>query len=71
MSALSNPITHSDLVHARSLAEQGKLSDMYDYLAARGDRYSILAKGVVEGDTLSGRLHWSSWSRRLNRRVER
>ncbi|MBJ7538893.1 S8 family serine peptidase, partial [Marinomonas transparens] len=48
-------ITTDDLAHAQSLLENGQLSEMYDYLASKGDRYSTLAKGVVEGNTVSGK----------------
>jgi len=51
---LHTPITPADLAQARELLAQGRLSQMYDVLAAHGDRYSTLAKGVVEGNTLSG-----------------
>ena len=54
MALLSSPLTQNDLAHARDLANQGKLSEMYDFLASHGDRYAVLAKGVVEGNTLYG-----------------
>ncbi|MGD9499036.1 MAG: hypothetical protein AB7V33_00910 [Halothiobacillus sp.] len=53
--ALQQPITQSDIDYAHILYQQGKLGEMYDFLASHGDRYSILAKGVVTEDTLSGR----------------
>lgn len=53
--ALQQPITQSDIDYAHTLYQQGRLGEMYDFLASHGDRYSILAKGVVTEDTLSGR----------------
>ncbi|WP_019567484.1 hypothetical protein [Thioalkalivibrio sp. ALMg13-2] len=53
---IHTPITQDDLDYARSLQAEGRLADMYDYLATFGDRYSILARGVVEGDTMSGQV---------------
>ena len=46
-------ITQDDLKHAQELRNNGQLSEMYDYLASKGDRYAVLAKGVVEGNTVS------------------
>ena len=47
-------ITQDDLKHAQELRNNGQLSEMYDYLASKGDRYAVLAKGVVEGNTVLG-----------------
>ena len=48
-------ITTNDLTHAQGLLNNGQLSAMYDFLASKGDRYAVLAKGVVEGNTVSGK----------------
>lgn len=54
MAELQSPITMENLNYAKGLADQGKLVEMYGYLASFGDRYSVLATGVVQGSTLSG-----------------
>lgn len=54
MGQLNTSITLADLGHAKILLDQGRLIEMYDYLASFGDRYSILAKSVVDGSSLSG-----------------
>ena len=47
-------ITQDDLKHAQDLLNNGQLSERYGYLASKSDRYAVLAKGVVEGNTVSG-----------------
>jgi len=51
---LITPITQTDLDNAQTLLNQGGPSAMYEYLAGFGDRYSVLAQGVLDGSTLSG-----------------
>ena len=49
-----------DLAYARQLLEANKESKdpgpMYDFLASKGDRYAILANGVVKGNSISGAM---------------
>jgi hypothetical protein len=47
-------VTQDDVVHARELYNAGNYAGMYNHLATRGDRYAILANGVVQGNTFSG-----------------
>ena len=48
----------ADLAYARQLLEAHKESKdpgpMYDFLASKGDRYAILAKGVAREDSIAG-----------------
>ncbi|PNM19254.1 S8 family serine peptidase [Yersinia enterocolitica] len=50
----------ADLACARQLLEANKESKdpgpMYDFLASKGDRYAILANGVVRGDSIAGAM---------------
>ncbi|MBN1006600.1 hypothetical protein [Amphritea pacifica] len=62
MSGHSVQISKADIAYAKGLVEKAKetgdtshLSEMYEYMADKGDRYAELANGVVEGDTLSGK----------------
>ena len=49
-------LNQANLNQARQLYDQGNLEGMYNYLALNcGDRYAVLAKGVVTGDTISGK----------------
>lgn len=49
-----NKLTAQDLDHARAVLEGEGPVVMYKYLAARGDRYAILASGVVSADSVAG-----------------
>jgi hypothetical protein len=45
--SIHTPITQENLDHARSLANAGRLADMYDYMASFGDR--VEPAGMVAG----------------------
>lgn len=47
-------LTEFDLKHAETLLELEGPASMYKYLISKGDRYSMLAIGVVERESLSG-----------------
>ncbi len=55
MGSLDTNITCENLQHAKGLLDQHGPGAMYDYLSSFGDRYSTLANGVVNGDTLSAK----------------
>ncbi|MBK7901346.1 MAG: hypothetical protein IPJ99_18860 [Betaproteobacteria bacterium] len=52
--ATPNVLTQNNLDYARSLLDQGRVSGMYDYLAAQGYQYARLANGVARGDSPAG-----------------
>jgi hypothetical protein len=56
MTTHPNSLTRHDLSHFRQLLADGRISQIYDELAAKGYRYARLANGVVRGDTFSGRI---------------
>ena len=49
-----NVLTQDNLNYANSLLDQGRVSEMYDYLAAQGYQYAQLANGVANGDSPAG-----------------
>ncbi|CNF50710.1 putative serine protease [Yersinia bercovieri] len=53
-------LTATELACAREILESHKESKdpgpMYNYLASKGDRYAVLANGVVRGDSLAGAM---------------
>ncbi|WP_075806423.1 hypothetical protein [Pseudomonas putida] len=49
-----NKLTEFDLDHAEILLKAEGPASMYKYLISKGDRYSALAIGVVERESLSG-----------------
>nr|WP_261372126.1 hypothetical protein [Yersinia bercovieri] len=53
-------LTATELACAREILESHKQSKdpgpMYNYLASKGDRYAVLANGVVRGDSLAGAM---------------
>ncbi len=54
MATLQTPITLDSLNYAQTLFDTAGPGAMYNYLAGFGDRYSILAQGVLDGSTTSG-----------------
>ena len=54
MGQLHTPIISENLNTAQALLSQNGPGAMYNYLSGFGDRYSTLALGVVDGNTLSG-----------------
>lgn len=47
-------LTKEDIAAARSIFESKGVGDMYDYMAMKGDRYSVLANGVAKGNSIAG-----------------
>ncbi|MCU1732404.1 MULTISPECIES: proprotein convertase P-domain-containing protein [unclassified Pseudomonas] len=47
-------LTMQDIESARALLHSEGPAAMYDYLAAQGDRYAVLANGVVKVDSIAG-----------------
>ncbi len=49
-------LTVTDLDHARALLGSAGPGAMYDYLAAKGFKYAVLANGVAKGDSVAGEV---------------
>lgn len=49
-------LTVADLDHAKALLGSAGPGAMYDYLAAKGFKYAVLANGVAKGDSVAGEV---------------
>ncbi|AON55136.1 hypothetical protein Hsc_2856 [Herbaspirillum seropedicae] len=51
---MPQPINSAQIARLKDLASIGKTSEVYTWLAGKGYQYPLLARGVVNSDTLSG-----------------
>lgn len=47
-------LTKQEIEHARKVFENEGVTQMYDYMATKGDRYAMLANGVAKGNSIAG-----------------
>ncbi|QAY88989.1 hypothetical protein [Pseudomonas sp. ACM7] len=53
---MTQGLTVVELDHAKSLLSSAGPGAMYDYLAAKGYKYAVLANGVAKGDSVAGEV---------------